>query len=60
MKLIDYINTKHNGSQVAFANANGFTKQLVWRMLNKGAWHVYDGMLLNHRRDVNELKHNNP
>lgn len=52
MTLQKYINKHHGGSQVAFANANGLTKQIVWRMLQKGYWHVYDGMLLQHKKDI--------
>jgi hypothetical protein len=50
--LSKYIEDNYGGSQVAFAKANGLTKQLVWRMLDKGYWHVYEGMLLIHKRDV--------
>ena len=52
MTLSKYIEDNYGGSQVAFAKANGLTKQLVWRMLDKGYWHVYEGMLLIHKRDI--------
>ena len=46
MKLSNYIQKHHGGNQAAFARSQGITKQVVWRMLNKGYWHVYDGMLM--------------
>lgn len=52
MTLSKYIDENYGGSQVAFAKANGLTKQVVWRMLDKGYWHVYDGMLLIHKKDI--------
>ena len=54
MTLSKYIEENHGGSQVAFAKANGLTKQVVWRMLDKGYWHVYDGMLLIHKKDIEQ------
>lgn len=52
MTLSKYIEQAYGGSQVAFARANGLTKQVVWRMLDKGYWHVYDNMLLIHKKDI--------
>lgn len=52
MKLKDYIHSNYNGSQTDFARANKLTKQVVWRMLQKECWYVYDGMLLQAKKVV--------
>lgn len=54
MKLSDYIEKHYNGSQADFAKDNSFDRQIVWRMLQKGYWHVYDGMLMMHKHDVKQ------
>ncbi len=51
--LRKHIDDNHNGSQKAFADANGLDKQTVWRMLQKGYWYVSGTKLLMHKRDIN-------
>jgi len=51
MKLIDFINKYHGGSQVAFAKANGLAKQDVWRRVQSGTFYVYDNMLMQVRKE---------
>jgi len=51
MKLISFINKYHGGSQVAFAKANGLSKQDVWRRVQSGTFYVYDNMLMQVRKE---------
>ena len=53
MKLIEYISVNFNGSQTAFANAQGVKRQQVTQWINK-RFIVVDGVLYSLRRELNE------
>ena len=55
MKLIDYITTNHHGVNKQFADANGYCKQQVGVMVQKGYYYVYDGMLMISRKELKPL-----
>ena len=54
MKLIDYIKENHNGKNTRFADANGYSKQQVGVMVQKGFYYVYDGMLVIARKELKQ------
>jgi len=51
MKLRDYINQHHGGSQKAFADVQGVFPQQVQKWL-KGKYIVLDGFLYSPRRQI--------
>lgn len=53
MSLIEYINEKHEGSQRAFAAAQGVQPAQVTQWLNKG-FIVVSGVLYSPRRELNK------
>jgi DNA-binding transcriptional regulator YdaS (Cro superfamily) len=53
MNLVDYINKQYNGSQAAFAKAQGVKPPQVTQWLNKG-FIVVNGVLYSPRRELNK------
>ena len=51
MKLKDYIKQNY-GTNTAFAEAHGMSKQQVGQMVIKGIYYVYDGMLMIAKKEL--------
>lgn len=52
MRLRDYILTHYDGNNAAFGRDNGLSRMAISRMVNKGTYYIYDGLLMIARREI--------